>query len=304
MSAEPLVSICCLTYNHASFIKACLDGFLAQKTDFPIEILVHDDASTDGTDAIIRDYAERYPQIIYPLYEDENQYSKGMQNEMDIVYNYARARGKYIATCEGDDYWTDPLKLQKQVDFLEEHPDYSVCFHRCEHLHVDTGTMTKDGCGRHFRQGKEGVDISLDMFFESWVTQPLTMMFRKSMFSASWQKRYRHYRDMHEIYHLLSAGKGYLMSFEGGVYRFHEGGIMSQIGKEKYCEVSLPIDREFYRKTKDIHARKVYLETLSEAVKVCAGKNKRKAFRWAAVRLLVSGDLKVFVKNIRLLLHG
>lgn len=121
----PLVSVCCITYNHAQFIRKCLDGFLMQQTDFPIEILIHDDCSTDGTTEIIREYEAKYPNLIFPLYEEENQYQQGKAGEIDF-YNYRRARGKYIAYCEGDDYWIDPLKLQKQVDFLESHKDYDL----------------------------------------------------------------------------------------------------------------------------------------------------------------------------------
>jgi glycosyltransferase involved in cell wall biosynthesis len=96
-----------------------------QKTDFPIEVLIHDDASTDGTADIIREYEQKYPEIIKPIYQTENQYSKGV--EISQTYNYPRAKGKYIAICEGDDYWTDPYKLQKQVDFLEKNPEYGMC---------------------------------------------------------------------------------------------------------------------------------------------------------------------------------
>ena len=103
MSSTPLVSICCLTYNHAPFIRDCLEGFLAQKTDFPIEILIHDDASSDGTQTIVRQYAEQYPNVFFPIYETENQYTRGLASKMDIEFNYSRARGKYIAYCEGDD---------------------------------------------------------------------------------------------------------------------------------------------------------------------------------------------------------
>lgn len=123
----PIVSICTITYNHASFIIDCLQGFLMQKTTFPVEILIHDDASTDGTEEIIRDYAAKYPNLIKPLYEQENQWKKGRKGSH--AFNFPRARGKYIALCEGDDYWTDPYKLQKQVDFLEHNKDYSICFH-------------------------------------------------------------------------------------------------------------------------------------------------------------------------------
>lgn len=120
-SSLPLVSIRCITYNHEPFIRQCLEGFVMQQTNFPFEAIVHDDASTDGTAAIIREYAEKYPDIIKPIYETENQYSKhdgSLRKIMD-----AHMRGKYIAICEGDDYWIDPLKLQKQVDFMESHPE-------------------------------------------------------------------------------------------------------------------------------------------------------------------------------------
>lgn len=304
MKDKPKVSICCLTYNHALFIKECMDGFLSQQTTFPVEILIHDDASTDGTDDILREYERKYPDVVFPLYEKVNRFSSGCQGQMDILFNYSRAHGKYIAYCEGDDYWTDPLKLQKQVDFMESHPEYSVCFHRCSLLNSETGKMTEDECGSYFKDGEVGVDLTLDMYFRSWVTQPLTMMFRRSSFSLDWCKRYKYYRDMHEIYHLLRAGKGYLFSFVGGVYRSHQGGISSQISKEEYCRVSLPMDKEFYRKTHEKQAKKIYTETLEDAVTVFAKKNKLIAIWYAVKHFLVSGKYRTFVKNIRIIFHG
>lgn len=123
-----LVSICCITYNQASYIRDTLEGFVGQETDFAWEVLIHDDASTDGTAKIIREYAEAYPDRIFPILQTENQYSKGLTN-ISGTFNFPRARGRYIAMCEGDDYWTDPHKLQRQVDYMEEHPDCSLCFH-------------------------------------------------------------------------------------------------------------------------------------------------------------------------------
>lgn len=121
-SKVPLVSICCAAYNHEPYIRQCLDGFVMQRTTFPFEVLIHDDASTDKTADIIREYEKKYPDIIKPIYQKENQYSKG--GKISLRFNIPRAKGKYIAFCEGDDYWIDPLKLQKQVDFLEANPDY------------------------------------------------------------------------------------------------------------------------------------------------------------------------------------
>lgn len=124
---SPLVSISCITYNHLPYIRQCIDGFIKQQTAFPIEVLIHDDASTDGTTDIIREYETNYPEVIKPIYQKENQYSKGMP--ISATFNWPRAKGKYIAMCEGDDYWTDPLKLQKQVDFLEKNQEYVLTSH-------------------------------------------------------------------------------------------------------------------------------------------------------------------------------
>ncbi len=301
---KTVVSICCLTYNHAQFIRQCMDGFLMQETTFPVEILVHDDASTDGTDVILREYEAKYPDKVFPLYENENKYTNGYKGRMDIVFNYSRARGKYIASCEGDDYWTDPLKLQKQVDFMEAHTDYAVCFHRCKRLNTITGKTVNDRCWRFLAQGQEGVDITIDMYLSSWITQPLTMLFRREMFDPRWQQRYHYYRDMHEIYHLLKAGKGYLFAFFGGVYRLHPGGIASQISQAEYCKVSLPIDREFYHKTHHPQARRIYGATLQSCVNVYAGTNRCKAIYYALVEFWIDRRYKSFGKNIIRIFNG
>lgn len=123
---KPLLSVNCLTYNHAPYLRDALESFVNQQTDFPFVVVVHDDASTDGTADIVREYAEKYPERIMPFIETENQYSKrdgSLQRRVN-----ACLRGRYVAFCEGDDWWSDPLKLQKQVDFLEANPDYAMCY--------------------------------------------------------------------------------------------------------------------------------------------------------------------------------
>lgn len=121
-----LVSIHCATYNHEKYIVDAIEGFLMQKTNFKFEILIHDDASTDRTADIIRDYEKEYPDLIKPIYQSINQYSQGKSISK---LNLKRAQGKYVAICEGDDYWTDPYKLQKQVDYMETHPECSLNVH-------------------------------------------------------------------------------------------------------------------------------------------------------------------------------
>ncbi len=126
-----MVSICCITYNQASYIRDALEGFIKQDTDFAFEVLIHDDASTDGTAEIISEYAGAYPDLIFPILQKENQYSKGLTN-ISGTFNFPRARGNYIAMCEGDGYWTDPGKRKRQVEYMEAHPDCSLCFHSAD----------------------------------------------------------------------------------------------------------------------------------------------------------------------------
>lgn len=134
--SEIAVSVICNAYNHEKYIRDALDGFVMQKTNFPFEVLIHDDASTDKTADIIREYEKKYPDIIKPIYQTENQYSKG--NGAVGKIQRARVRGKYIALCEGDDYWTDPLKLQKQYDAMEAHPEIDICCHSAYKVKANT----------------------------------------------------------------------------------------------------------------------------------------------------------------------
>ena len=115
------------TYNHEKFVSIAIEGVLNQKTSFNFELLIHDDASTDHTQHIIKQYAAKFPNIIKPIYQVQNQHSLGIPNSLIL---FPLAKCKYIAICEGDDYWTDPYKLQKQVDFLEQNADYNLCFHK------------------------------------------------------------------------------------------------------------------------------------------------------------------------------
>lgn len=121
------VTIICITYNHEKYIRKTLNGFVGQKTDFKYEIIVHDDASTDGTAEIIRDYEKAYPDLFKCVYQSENQYSKNV--DIFNCFIYKHVKGKYIALCEGDDYWCDNNKLQYQYNALENNPDYCMCTH-------------------------------------------------------------------------------------------------------------------------------------------------------------------------------
>lgn len=130
-----VVSVVCMAYNHEKYIRRCLDGFVNQKTDFAFEVIVHDDCSTDTTQSIIREYEARYPQIIKPIYQQENQYSQSVN--VNAKFIVPQVRGRYVAICEGDDYWCDPHKLQRQVDAMEANPGCSMSVHKVREVRED-----------------------------------------------------------------------------------------------------------------------------------------------------------------------
>lgn len=130
-TSRPLVSICCVTFNHEPFIKDAIDSFLIQDAPFAFEILIHDDASTDRTAQIVRAYEDAHPDKVRAIYQAENQYSKGV---LATQFLFPQVRGKYVALCEGDDYWTDPHKLAMQVALMERHPEVRMSFHPAKQI--------------------------------------------------------------------------------------------------------------------------------------------------------------------------
>ena len=134
-----MVTVICTAYNHEKFIRDTLDGFLSQNTDFPVEYIIHDDASTDNTAKIINEYSTLHPGFFSPIIQEENQYSKNRQFFYDIILS---SKGKYIALCEGDDYWSDPLKLQRQVSLMEKNQDMALCMHNAYKLDILSNKLT------------------------------------------------------------------------------------------------------------------------------------------------------------------
>ena len=171
---NPLVSIVYDVYNHGPFLRNALDGFIMQQVSFPIEILIHDDASTDNSAEIIREYEKQFPDLFCPIYETENQYHK---QHLWADIQFPRAKGKYIAICEGDDYWTDPLKLQKQVDYMESHPDCSLCFTNAI-IHWYDGAHKDSVFSQFEEKDYTGVDLCQD-----WISPTASFLFKTPLYA-------------------------------------------------------------------------------------------------------------------------
>jgi glycosyltransferase involved in cell wall biosynthesis len=243
----PLVSICCTAYNHEKFITQCLDGFVKQQTSFPFEILVHEDASTDSTARIVKEYETKYPDLFRCVYQTENQFQK--QNTL-ISILFPMSRGKYNALCEGDDYWTDPAKLQKQVDFLEANEEFSLCFH-------DVNIQRGDEFQGTYVHKDQDIFFTQDLFDRHFIPT-CSMVFRNNLEYPQW-------------FHNVSSGDRallFLISLKGkmkclnelmGVYRLHEGGLSNQhFGIKKIYDTAYLLNSfntyTGFRYTKECHA--------------------------------------------------
>ena len=241
-----LVAIHCLAYNHEPYIRECLDGFIMQKTNFKFVAIVHEDASTDRTATIIKEYAEKYPDIIKPIYETENQYSKKDGTIQRIMSDAIEATGaKYVAMCEGDDYWIDPYKLQKQVDFMEANPEYVLCSHRFVNRIANNMEFYEDHLGNLFMSQNVGVDINNQKNLECWMTKTMTLLIRREkLFRLPSASRFKYWRDVHMNYYLLKQGLGYCFPFVGAVYRCHDNGVFFSLSDSQKWITNLRIWNE------------------------------------------------------------
>ena len=279
-----IVSISCITFNHAAYIRACIDGFLMQKTSFVFEILIHDDCSTDGTREIIEEYAQKYPDLIFPMFQNENQYSKGVRGMM-ARFNFPRCRGKYIALCEGDDYWTDIYKLQKQVDFLENNLDFSTCFHNM--------ILSKDSNSSEVEltnsKNQESVLSILDLAEKGNFMFTASVVFRKPKVEfPDWLT------DLpigDYAIHLFNAQFGKIKYLDQvmGAYRIHAGGIWGSFSKENLYDRWIPMLSKLQDKFSDDVNKALKIQKLYAILDVyfISFKNKDKKKAIEAMDLLV-----------------
>jgi glycosyltransferase involved in cell wall biosynthesis len=171
---EPLVSIICIAYNHERHIHDAIKGFLIQQSDYPFEIIIHDDVSTDNTQSIIKSYQETYPKIIKSIIQKENQFSQDPNRVISIPLK--EAKGKYVAICEGDDFWIEPLKLQRQVSYLESNTDFSMCIHNAVVYNLYQGTQNLF----NLKAIPETLSVK-DVILRSWFSPTASFLFRNNI---------------------------------------------------------------------------------------------------------------------------
>jgi glycosyltransferase involved in cell wall biosynthesis len=234
-SDKPLVSMCCITFNHEQFIEQALDSMLIQETSFPFEIIIRDDCSTDKTRDIVKKYSEKFPHIIKTILETENQYSKGVN---PFIPTYERARGKYVTILEGDDYWRDNLKLQKQVDFLEKNNAYILSYHNSIIVDENDELISE-------MKNTSPADYTQEaMLCGEVLILTNTVMFRKVNNVTAEQLDGILNADT-VLWHLLGHyGKSkYQEEIVYAAYRIHSGGVWSKLDEFAQFEKSLQISK-------------------------------------------------------------
>ncbi len=219
------VSVCVPTYQHEAYIAQMLDGALAQQTDFAYEIVIGDDGSTDLAPAIIQAYAEKYPDKIRAYLHAENlgpKEPREFAGRNNVLHLLKACRGQYVALCEGDDYWTDPHKLQKQVDFLDTHPDFAICHHNVR-------VTYEDGSPAHLFNPPDQKAVSTidDLLEDRWFIATASLLYRNYFLTedfAAWHPQAAA-GDWALVLQLAARGDiGYLPNVMG-VYRKHQGGL-------------------------------------------------------------------------------
>lgn len=263
---NPLVSICIFTYQQRTRISQCIEGVLKQKVSFIYEIILGEDESEDGTREICKFYAKKYPnKIRLFLHHRENniRINGHPTGRFNVFYGYYTARGKYIAICEGDDYWTDPLKLQKQVDFLKTNPDYTLSSTRYLKKNAATGEIKGDDLDSVFENGEIGKTFNFPLLTKVWITKTLTVMFRRDCLDFGDLFKYKLLRDFHVYYSLLAKGKGYCHNFVSGVYTIHDDGIWSSKTRFEQRKTSVLTYRElFFKNNREPLLQDVYKNSI------------------------------------------
>lgn len=247
-----LVDIPMCVYNHEKFIAKAIEGVIIQNTNFKFRLILGEDASTDNSKEIIMDYVEKYPDIIFTIFHKQN---VGMKENSRLLFS--KCTSKYIALCDGDDYWTDPLKLQKQVAFLEANPKFTFSFTRYKYVFDLELEEYPDRNERFFKFENDFIIFNFEMFTKGWAGGLSTFMFRAESFDLKSTIKYKYFRDVHIYTELLKRGNGVCLNFFSTVYRVHDGGIHTSATVLERAKTAKQCYKELYKNNKLIPALRI-----------------------------------------------
>ncbi len=280
------VSILCMAYNHEDYIRDALEGFLMQEAPFAYEILINEDASTDGTAAILKEYVDRYPDRVRVLFQEENQYHKVQSIYEDILLPLAK--GRYIALCEGDDYWTDPHKLADQVAFLEEHPEVRACVTNTEVLDCRSNTVV-----RRVNTSVKAHALSMRGLVQHLPEdgfQTSSLLVRKDSFALPKELVADTFGDLSRAVYFAATGGFWYLPQTTGVYRYFSKGSFSErtYGKDRETYHAQLDDLIGFLKRAETYCGEEYREVFEEEIR-----------RQTVFRLILEKQYKTILKEYK-----
>ena len=261
----PLVSIFCITYNQENYIENTIQGFLSQRTNFKVEIIIGEDCSQDKTLAIIHNYINRYPNLIKVINSEKN---VGFQ--LNAMRTFKATQGKYIAMCEGDDYWIDPYKLQQQVELLQKNPNLAFCFHNAKCIYENNeNNENNENLLDSFPGIKENLELTIEDFLIRNYATTLSVLFESKYFFPipdCFEKIY--YGDYANYLLILfrSNKKAYYLKDSMGVYRIHNKGVFSSLSEtengkimkiQNFLSLYKILDKEIFKGKFKAHTKKI-----------------------------------------------
>ena len=252
-----LVSVVMITYAHEEFIQQAINSILLQEGKFDLELIVANDCSPDNTDNLIKEIIKNHQKSGSVKYTRHTS-NKGMS--ANVIWALEQAQGKYIALCEGDDYWTDVHKIQKQLTFLENHIDYSLCCGGYISKNVITNENKEVIIKKYDKIDDKGFTFTLNEMSKEWITKTFTSFFRRDCLDFSMITKYAYFRDIHLFYHLMVFKKGYYFTTVFGVYNIHLAGVNSMQHGKVNLNASYNSYKELHVQNKSEFTRDMYLK--------------------------------------------
>lgn len=249
MGERVLVSVVMITYGHEKYIRQAIEGVLMQQGDFDLELVIANDCSPDNTDAVVQDVLSHHSNAHWIRYV---RHEKNIGMMPNFIFALQQAKGNYIALCEGDDFWTDPLKLQKQVDFLEENEEYGFCFTRFQSYFQNKGIFKADQNGRYFPEKEKYIDFDFETFGKGWHIGTQTILFKTKLFNNANFSKYKTSRDIYLFTELLLQQKGACLSDFCAVYRIQDGGVYNSLSQLEVAKTGKNCYQELSKKNKEI----------------------------------------------------
>ena len=299
---KPTVAVWMVTYNHADFIEQAIESVMMQQTDFEYHLFIGEDCSTDNTREICKKLKTKYSNKITLILNETN--LGGRENACNVYRKCIESEAKYIALLEGDDFWTNTQKLQKQVGFLEANPMHSFCWTRFQTLDQKTQELTLDFNDKHFPKNEKEIDFDFEKSLKGWHMGTQTLLLRSVFFDLERLNKFKYFRDVHIITQLLKKGKGACLNFVGAAYRVHDEGMHTSVTEYEGYKIGYNCNKEIYNDNKqNVFVKKKYMLAFQNFININIQQNYLfKAF-WMSLKLFfIQGSMLSVLRNFKRIL--